>query len=78
MGTVFILFVYAIVYIGKILIEHLFSKTHRANSAYPAGARRISGGQNAVSRPNAASTTKSSRLLSKWSNAMAPDCNTVF
>ena len=36
MGTVFILFVYAIVYIGKILIEHLFLKD-------PPGKQRISG-----------------------------------
>lgn len=36
MGTVFILLVYAIVYIGKILIEHLFLKD-------PPGKQRISG-----------------------------------
>ena len=41
MGTVFILLVYAIVYIGKILIEHLFLED-------PPGKQRISGRCQAV------------------------------
>ena len=72
MGTVFILLVYAIVYIGKILIEHLFLKD-------PPGKQRISGRcQKDQRRAECCQQAKSSRLLSKWSNAMAPDCNTVF
>ena len=78
MGTVFILLVYAIVYIGKILIEHLFLKD-------PPGKQRISGRcQKDQRRAECCQQAERSQhhqkqqTLSKWSNAMAPDCNTVF
>lgn len=76
MGTVFILLVYAIVYIGKILIEHLFLKD-------PPGKQRISGRcQKNQRRAKCCQQAERSQHHQKQQtfvkNAMAPDCSTVF